>query len=188
MLFSVTGYYRKRISFQSENKITDYPSDHKSSHNQPYFRHQWYFREKPHEYRHEMKHISTPKNEQVNMSLGKYIHIPTLSAVFIVLLIIGKYIGDDVGLLIFSHAKQSEQVRPTTLNLDISSSSCKRIPRHFKASWETHCVFAVLVFCGEHASLLLANRGPPDGNREVYLIIRVFLCNTGLDVTHEGVD
>lgn len=49
-------------------------------------------------------------------------------------------------------------------------------------------VFAVLVFCGEHASLLLANRGPADGDMEVYLIIRVFLCNTGLDVTHEGVD
>lgn len=30
--------------------------------------------------------------------------------------------------------------------------------------------------------------GPADGDREVYLIIRVFLCNTGLDVTHEGVD
>lgn len=32
------------------------------------------------------------------------------------------------------------------------------------------------------------DKGSIDRDETVYLIIRVFLCHTGLDVTHEGVD
>lgn len=31
-------------------------------------------------------------------------------------------------------------------------------------------------------------RSPADGDKAVYLVIRVFLCNAGLHVTHEGVN